>query len=243
MSVRTWTLPSSTRPAAGAALAVTEPGTVHRAGRTQRVGVGDADRAEGRVGEHVDVVVVGGARRHGEAVDQHHPGPGSGVGDRHRFLGVAVGGLPGQHARAARAVEHEQVEVGGRVGRVADRRAEACAPGRDADRELLLREVGDRRRSRSGAAQRRADGPAGERAEQVGQRVAAGDRHAERGRGDDVGVRRDGGAEDRHRQRERRVGDVRGAPGLDGDLPDPGLRLALVRLSGLHVTAPSTGGE
>ncbi len=28
MSVRTWTLPSSTRPAAGAALAVTEPGTV-----------------------------------------------------------------------------------------------------------------------------------------------------------------------------------------------------------------------
>ena len=28
MSVRTWTLPRSTRPAAGAAFAVTEPGTV-----------------------------------------------------------------------------------------------------------------------------------------------------------------------------------------------------------------------
>ena len=31
VSVRTWTLPRSTRPAAGAAFAVTEPGTVHDA--------------------------------------------------------------------------------------------------------------------------------------------------------------------------------------------------------------------
>ena len=31
MSVRTWTLPSRTRPAAGAAFAVTVPGTVHEA--------------------------------------------------------------------------------------------------------------------------------------------------------------------------------------------------------------------
>ena len=38
--------------------------------------------------------------------------------------------------------------------------------------------------------------------------------------GDHVRVRRDGGAEDRRRQRERRAGGVRGAPRLDRDLPD-----------------------
>ena len=119
-----------------------------------------------------------------------------------------------------RAVEDEQVEVGRRVGRVADGRAQARRARRDGDGSLDCCQVGDRRAVAERAAQGRADGPSGERAEQVGHRVAARDRHADRRRRDDVGVGGDGGAEDRRRQRERRELGVRGPARLDGDLPD-----------------------
>ncbi len=100
--------------------------------------------------EHVAVVVGGAARRHVEAGDLDRVVPGGRVGDRHRLLGVPVGRLPDQRA----VPEHVEVEVGDRVGRVADRRDEPLGLGRHRDAEARGGTVGDGRARRAGRSER-----------------------------------------------------------------------------------------
>ena len=226
VSVRTSTVPASTRPAAGASSGRDRPRHRPRApGRPERVRVRDADRPERRrLREDVDVVVRRRAGRHVEPVHAHEVRRRHRVVQRDRLLRVTVGRLAHEHAGWI-APEHEQVQVGSRVGRAADRRAELRRPGRDDRLAVLHLVVRDRERPDACAPERGAHGPTRERAEHVRQRVRACDRHADRRRRDDVRVRRHGRAEDRPRQRERREGGVGRPAGVDCDLPHTGLRV------------------
>ena len=222
MSVRTWTVPSSTRPAAGARWPSPCP-----ARSTRRRPVAARSRRSPRPSRR-----RGWRRRRRSCTSSSRPArrsrrPGP---PRCPAAGLAIV-TDSSESPSALCPARTQVPVvqlktnrsrsaAGSDGLPIVARSEV-EPGRDVDRVLLLREVGD-----ASAWRRMAlpsvvpDRPAGERAEQVGDRVAAGHRHADRRRGDHVRVRRDARAEDRRGQRERRATRVGGAPRLDRHLPD-----------------------
>ena len=241
-TLTTLTVPSRTRPVSGTAPAVTEPLTVHDEppGRTASASVIDTEPRAG-VLEDVDVVIRRRPSRHVEAVDDDAVGAGRGVADGHRLLGVAVSALRNGRAGRRTALD-EQIEVGRRVRRAADGRTErrrACRNRRVVVLDLVVR---DAEHTSSGATESGASGPAGERREVVRERVRPRHRNADlRGR-NDVRVRRDADAEERRRQRERRVCDVRRAPGLDGHFPHTAVASAAVRLSGSPVEQPAMTG-
>ncbi len=62
-------------------------------------------------------------------------------------------------------------------------------------------------------------------AKQVGDGVRACYRHTDGRRGDDIRIRRNGGAQDRSRQRERRADRIGVAPGVNRHFPHAGLRV------------------
>jgi hypothetical protein len=81
-------------------------------GRPEGIRVGHRNRAELRVGKHVDVIICRATCWNGVAVDADGVGAGGRICDRDRLLRVTVGRLANS---GASRVQDKQVEVGLRI--------------------------------------------------------------------------------------------------------------------------------